>query len=71
MTAPTAEQLALNLGPLVEPDYTAEMTLADRFSAFHQQNPHVADALETLAAQWLAAPDHHDADEAAAERGRG
>jgi hypothetical protein len=47
-------QLALDLRDLVEPAYTPEMTLADRFAAFHEQNPHVADALEALAAQWLA-----------------
>lgn len=49
----TATQL--ELFPLTEPEYDAEMTLADRFAAFHASNPHVADALEQLAEQWLAA----------------
>lgn len=48
-------QLALDLSPLTEPDYTPEATLAERFAAFHRANPHVADALEHLAEQWLAA----------------
>ena len=29
------------------------LTLDERFDLFHAHNPHVADALETLAAQWL------------------
>ena len=49
-------QLTLPLAPLVEPDYTPELTIAERFAAFHAANPHVADALEALAAEWLA---HH------------
>jgi uncharacterized protein YbaP (TraB family) len=48
----TAAQL--ELFDLVEPTFTETMTLADRFALFHASNPHVADALETLAAQWLA-----------------
>lgn len=48
-------QLALDLSPLTEPDYSPEATLAERFAAFHAANPHVADALEHLAEQWLAA----------------
>jgi hypothetical protein len=48
----TATQL--ELFDLIEPTYQPEMTLADRFAAFHASNPHVADALETLAEQWLA-----------------
>lgn len=51
MTQPTLFDLA----PLVTPDYEPELTLAERFAAFHAANPHVADALEALAAQWLAA----------------
>lgn len=46
-------QLALDLPGLVAPTYTPGMTLAQRFTAFHDANPHVADALESLAAQWL------------------
>ena len=45
----------LELFPIVEPTYDEEMSLRDRFDAFNAQNPHVADALEILAAQWLAA----------------
>lgn len=52
MTA--AEQLALDFAEIVTPEYEAEATLAERFAAFHEANPHVADALETLAEQWLA-----------------
>jgi hypothetical protein len=48
----TTEQLALL--PLVEPTYEPTASLADRFAAFHGSNPHVADALERLAEQWLA-----------------
>lgn len=48
-------QLALPIAPLAEPLYDDAFTLADRFEMFHQANPHVADALEILAAQWLAA----------------
>lgn len=45
----------LELFPLTEPTYQPQMTLAERFAEFHSQNPHVADALERLAEQWLAA----------------
>ena len=51
----TAAQLELDLAELVVPDYTPEMTLAERFAEFNSRNPHVADALEALAEQWLAA----------------
>lgn len=50
----TVEQLTLDLPALVEPDYTPSMSLTERFMAFHAANPHVLDALEALAAQWLA-----------------
>ena len=53
MTA--AQQLELDLAELVVPEYSESMTLAERFSEFHRHNPHVADALERLAEQWLAA----------------
>lgn len=56
MSAP--DQLVLPVGGLVTPDYEPEATLAQRFEAFHAANPHVADALETLAAQWLGRHDH-------------
>ena len=47
-------QLALDLPALVVPEYEREATIAERFAAFHAANPHVADALEKLAGQWLA-----------------
>ena len=47
-------QPALDLTPLDVPDYAPELTIAERFDAFHEANPHVADALEALAGQWLA-----------------
>ncbi|MDF9717378.1 hypothetical protein [Nocardioides sp. ChNu-99] len=50
-------QLELDLSPVVEPEYAAHLTPAERFELFHATNPHVADALERLAAQWLR---HHD-----------
>lgn len=49
MTQPT-----LDLTPLDVPDYAPELTIAERFDAFHDANPHVATALEHLAGQWLA-----------------
>ena len=50
---PQALQLAL-LGddaylPVREPDYDAGMTIAQRFDAFHAENPHVLDNLKALA----------------------
>lgn len=49
------QQLVLpGLEPLVEPDYAPGLTIAERFALFHEQNPHVAKALEALAGQWLA-----------------
>lgn len=53
----TTEQLHLDLSPITEPTYEQDASIADRFAAFHSQNPHVADTLETLAARWLA---NHD-----------
>lgn len=50
----TYVDLPLDLSPLTEPDYSPEASLADRFAEFHRCNPHVADALEQLADQWLA-----------------
>jgi hypothetical protein len=46
----TYVDLELDLSPLTEPDYSPSMSLAERFAEFHRQNPHVADALESLAA---------------------
>ena len=54
----TTIQLALTLSPLVEPDYTPDLTIGQRFELFNRANPHVADALESLAAQWLARHAH-------------
>jgi hypothetical protein len=50
-------QLSLVLPELVAPDYSPELTLSERFALFHEQNPHVAHALEVLAGQWLARND--------------
>jgi hypothetical protein len=50
----TYVDLELDLHDLVTPEYSEVMSLADRFAAFHGSNPHVADALERLAEQWLA-----------------
>ena len=47
-------QLALDLPPLVAPLVPKHATIGERFAAFHEANPHVADALETLARQWFA-----------------
>lgn len=51
-------QLALHLPGLVEPEYAKHLSIADRFALFHAANPHVADALEVLAEQWLATHSH-------------
>lgn len=48
-------QLALDIAPLVEPDYEPSLSIDERFAIFHAANPHVADALEALARQWVAA----------------
>ena len=45
----------LALFPLTTVDYEPHQTLAERFDAFHQANPHVAGALEHLAALWFEA----------------
>jgi hypothetical protein len=48
------EQLELPvLDPIVEPTYTPGLSIPERFAMFHAANPHVARALEALAAQWL------------------
>ena len=47
-------QPTLDLTPLDVPDYAPELTIAERFALFHEANPHVADALDALAGQWLA-----------------
>jgi hypothetical protein len=49
----TTYQLSLDLSPLTEPDYEPHLTVGERFDLFHAANPHVADTLEALAAQWL------------------
>ena len=50
-----SDQMLLDLSPLTVPDYAPTLSLPERFAAFHAANPHVADALEALARQWLAA----------------
>lgn len=54
MTTIAPEQLRLDLSPLVEPIYEPTMTPAERFAAFHQANPRVAEAVEAMCRQWLA-----------------
>lgn len=50
----SADQMDLpGLSPLVEPDYAAGLTWAEKFEMFHEANPHVARMLEALAGQWL------------------
>ena len=49
------DQLALDLSPLVQPDYSPRASIEERFAQFHASNPHVLTALETLAADFLAA----------------
>ena len=51
MNAPA--QLALDLSPLREPDYTPELTLDERYALWTEANPHVLDAFEALAEEWL------------------
>jgi len=50
----TFTQAAFDFAPLVTPECDPTASLADKFEAFHSANPHVADALEHLAGQWLA-----------------
>lgn len=54
MTTIAPEQLTLNLAPLTEPDYETGMTLDERYAAWIDANPHVLDAFEQVAAEWLA-----------------
>lgn len=51
----TAEQPALDFGPLVTPAPDEDLTIAEQFERFHRANPHVATALEQLAEQWFEA----------------
>lgn len=51
--SPQSVQLELTLAPLSEPDYSPDLSIEQRFELFHAANPHVADALEALADQWL------------------
>lgn len=46
-------QMTLHLAPLVIPEREPEATIAERFDAFHEVNPWVADAMEALIADWL------------------
>lgn len=51
----TTDQLTLDLAPLVHRPVDSRLSLAEQFAQFHGDNPHVADALEQLAASWFAA----------------
>ena len=46
----TAEQLALNLSPLVEPDYAPKASIQERYEAFIAANPWVLAETERLVA---------------------
>lgn len=48
-------QLALELSPLVTPDYEPRATLQEQFEQFHSANPWVLDALESLTREWVEA----------------
>mgnify|MGYP001296110418 CR=1 FL=1 len=50
----TDDQLSFNLADLVTPEYGEHLTIQERFEAFHAANPWVYQALEALAADWLA-----------------
>lgn len=43
-----------DIAVLVTPTGARSLTIAERFDVFHAANPWVADALEALAADWLA-----------------
>lgn len=64
----STEPMLFDLAPLVTPDYTPDLTLSERFAIFHEANPHVANALETLAAQWFAAGNRRIGAKSLAER---
>lgn len=48
----TVQQLELDLQPLTQPDYAPELTIDERFDAFHSANPWVLQALIDLAEDW-------------------
>lgn len=47
-------QLTLPIADLLVPAYAKNLTIEERFELFHQQNPWVFAALESLASDWLA-----------------
>lgn len=49
-----ADQLALELGDFIVPTHEPEATIQERFEQFHQSNPWIYTALESLTAGWLA-----------------
>jgi len=49
------DQLALDLAPLVTPDYAPDLTIQQRFDAWIEANPWVLTTAERLVADWLAA----------------
>lgn len=48
-------QLALDLAPLVEPDYQPEASIQERYNAWIDANGWVLAAMEQLVADWIAA----------------
>lgn len=50
-----ADQLSLDLAPLIEPTYSPEHTIQQRWDAWSAANPWVIAELERLVSRWLAA----------------
>ena len=50
----TTVQIALNLSPLVEPDYTPDLTIQQRYELWRDVNPWVLPTLAELLDDWSA-----------------
>lgn len=48
-----SDQLALDLSPLIQPDYSPRATIAERYAEFESLNPWIIPALEKLTREWL------------------
>jgi len=48
-----AGQLALDLSPLVTPDYSPRASIAERYAEFEALNPWIIPALEKLTREWI------------------
>ena len=53
-TMVAGHQMALDLTPLVAPEYEPAASIQERFELFHEVNPQVLTALEQLTRQFLA-----------------